>query len=221
MTLLPDERTQLIEFGTATICNTDKKLKVLPADFKSAIQRIPLCGTVRTLDLPEDDFLSVIALLDEAQEGEVLVINSQVQKRAVSGEMFINEAIRKKLGGLVVNGAFRDIKNVQQLSFPVFYRFLCPMAGTAHKLFPRQTTLTMGGIDVSPGDTILGDMDGLILIPRDYDISSLRNKAANIKQMEEEAIASMKLGTPFRQIVNFDTHIDSIKAGKRSKLGFR
>lgn len=204
----------------ATVCNANKDIAVLPSFFKPLSPSAKLLGKARTLDLIEDDFLSVVALLNEAEEGDVLVINSRQQIKAVAGEFFVTEGQRKKLGGIIINGGFRDSEQTKDSGFPLYYKFLCPMAGTSNTLYPRQTIINIGDITINSGDLLFGDSDGVVLISKEIDLTSLIEKAKLIQSLETNGLAKIKSGVPITKVLNFSEHAENVKKGVESELKF-
>src|SRR5690606_25927426 len=104
---------------------------------------------------------TVIAGLAAAAPSEVLVIDTQGSRRAVLGELFSLEAVRKGLAGIVVDGLVRDTSTLRTLALPVYARGTCPQAGTINRYYETQVPVAIGGVVVHPGDLVFGDDDGL------------------------------------------------------------
>ena len=106
------------------------------------------------------DLMSVIAALHSAQAGDVLVVESGSDDRAVAGELFASEAIRRGVAGIVIDGLCRDTPTLRRLTLPVFARGATPIACPAQRVPVTGGTVTIGGVEVRPGDLLLGDDDG-------------------------------------------------------------
>ena len=111
----------------------------------------------------QDDHLTVLKALLEARPGDILVIDTRGSRRAFAGELFVTEAMNRRLAGIVVDGAMRDSATLRTVPLPVYARFVSPMSGTTDKIFPTQAPIPCGGVLVNPGDVIFGDDDGLIV----------------------------------------------------------
>ena len=75
-------------------------------------------------------------------------------------------AAQKKLAGVVVDGGMRDVAETRELDLPVFARAICPMAGASAGPGEVNFPVACGGVVVSPGDLIVADAEGIVVIPR-------------------------------------------------------
>jgi 3-hexulose-6-phosphate synthase/6-phospho-3-hexuloisomerase len=119
--------------------------------------------TVRTLP---GDWAKPVEAIDLCREGDVLVIDACGQPPAVWGELATNSAVNRRLAGVVVHGAIRDTRDVFRLGIPVFARSVCAQAGEPKGFGEIGVTLRIDGIECRPGDWVVGDDDGVIVVPR-------------------------------------------------------
>lgn len=135
----------------------------------------PLCGPAVTVLCRPADNLMVHKALDVAQLGDVVVVNTVGNTTtAVFGDLMCRTAAAKKLGGIVVDGAIRDVGGIAALRFPAFSRAVTP--GSCDKDGPGEVNVPIacGGTVVMPGDIIVGDDDGVAVVPRDHAEEVLR-----------------------------------------------
>src|SRR5687767_7225805 len=111
----------------------------------------------------EDDHLPVMSALAEAAPGDVLVIATNGGSRAVFGELFATEARRRGLAGIVADGLCRDLRGLRGIGLPAFARGTSPRSGTTASRAGSGARVSCGGVDVSPGDIVFGDDDGLLI----------------------------------------------------------
>jgi regulator of RNase E activity RraA len=114
------------------------------------------------------DLLAAMALLDVVQAGDVAVIaTSNDESGAVFGDIWTAAAQRKGLIAAVTDGLVRDTAGIEQLGMPVFARGKSPNSG--HQNGPGEINgpVSVGGMTISPGDIVLGDRDGVVVIPLD------------------------------------------------------
>src|SRR4030095_6742673 len=129
---------------------------------------LPLCGLAVTVNARPGDNLMVHKALQIAQPGDIIVVCTNGDTgSAVFGELMCHTAIAARLGGLVVDGAIRDVDGITALGFPAYSRAVC--AGGCDKDGPGEvnTPIACGNTVVMPGDIIVGDVDGVVVIPRE------------------------------------------------------
>ena len=128
---------------------------------------LPLCGSAVTVTCRPADNLMVHKALQVAEPGEVIVVNTCGNvTSAVFGELMCNTAAAKMLGGIVVDGAIRDVEGIARLAFPAFSRSVSP--GACDKDGPGEINVPIScrGTVVAPGDIVVGDADGVVVVPR-------------------------------------------------------
>jgi 4-hydroxy-4-methyl-2-oxoglutarate aldolase len=144
-----------------------------------------LVGRALTVKAPPGDSLTVHGAITQCQPGDVLVIDWRGHVDSCSGGsgMLIGP-IRQGLAGIVVDGAWRDIPDLQALNFPVFGRGTCPVSRAKSQLGEINVPVSCGGVVVHPGDLIVADAEGIVVVPRTETASVLsavreRSKKAN------------------------------------------
>lgn len=134
-----------------------------------------LCGQAFTVKVPTGDNLLIHAAMDMMATGQVLVIAGEgSNKRAVIGELMLNYLATKKIGGVVVDGYVRDLDYIStECPFPVFARGANPNGPYKNGPGEINYPIACGGIVVNPGDVIIGDSDGLSVVPHEdaYDVA--------------------------------------------------
>jgi len=126
-----------------------------------------MAGTAYTVWTRAGDNVKIHEAISQAADGDVIVINGEGDTtRALLGEMMGNKAKKRGIRGFVVDGMVRDAGGLQELGFPTFARGVTP-AGP-YKFGPGrlEETIACGGVAVAPGDIIIGDDDGVVVIPR-------------------------------------------------------
>jgi RraA family protein len=160
-----------------------------------------LAGPAVTVKCRPGDNLMLHYALDMAQPGDVIVVDAGGDlTNAITGELMVAYAIKKRLGGFVINGAIRDAATIAAGDFPVF------AAGVTHrgpyKDGPGEINvpIAINGMVVEPGDMIVGDEDGLLCIPFD-DVDSVLKKASAKHAAETQQLLDIAEGNNDRSWV--------------------
>jgi 4-hydroxy-4-methyl-2-oxoglutarate aldolase len=133
-----------------------------------------LAGPAFTVEVRAGDNLMIHAAMAMAKPGDVLVIDGKGDTScALMGALMINACKVMGLGGLVIYGAVRDTDELRELGFPVFAMGVNPNGPT--KFIPGRINwpVSVGGIPVSPGDLVIGDADGVVVVEREKAASLL------------------------------------------------
>lgn len=158
----------------------------------------PLCGRAVTVLCRPADNLMVHKALQVAEPGDIVVVSTCGNTTsAVLGEMMCHTAAAKKLGGIIVDGAIRDVDGITRLGVPAYSRTVCP--GGCDKDGPGEINVPIacGNTVVLPGDIIVGDEDGVAVVPRDHAEQVLINVNA-LMDRERARIAEIKAGVLYK-----------------------
>lgn len=205
----PDDLlARLTAVGTTALCDADPAIHFLTGLHPVRAGSV-LVGPARTVD-SGGDLLPVLRGLESAQRGEVLVIDSRRADLAVAGELFATEAVRRGLGGLVVEGYVRDIPTLQSLDLAVFSRGVRPAAGNASAIGRLQVEVSCGGATVRPGDILVGDADGLIVADREQ-LSLCVATAEWIKAGEDRIRDAVARGRSLLDLSNYAEHVVAVE----------
>jgi len=146
----------------------------LPAEIRPLEPRMKLAGpafTVRGRAMPPgerpDPRLRQMDMLDAIFPGSVIVIDPGDETRAAHwGELMSNTALQKGARGCVINGGLRDSAQIVELGFPVFRVFHSPLSAAVRwEITDFGAPMRVGEVDIAPGDWILGDIDGVLVLP--------------------------------------------------------
>ena len=131
------------------------------------INQSPLLGTAFTVKAAEGDNLMFHKAMDMAQPGDVFMIDAGGDlNRSIFGEIMVRYCRKKGIAGIVVDGSIRDSDAISEMTdFPVYACGVTPNG--PYKNGPGEIggVVTVGGIIVHPGDIVVGDQDGVIVIP--------------------------------------------------------
>lgn len=158
-----------------------------------------MVGPALTVKARGGDNLALHAALNIAQEGDVLVVSNEGDNtRALMGEiMMAYLRYDRKVAGIVLDGPIRDIDEIGTWDFPVYATGTTP--GGPYKEGPGEVNVPIacGEISVNPGDIILADPDGVIVIPR-KDAAQILEDAKKFQEADESKLQAAKNGTSKR-----------------------
>lgn len=143
-----------------------------------------MVGPALTIRARPGDNLMIHKGLNLAREGDIVVISNESDRsQSLLGAIIVAYARSKKLGGIVVDGPIRDVDEIAALGIPVYATGSTP--GGPYKEGPGEvnTPISCGGVSVSPGDIVLGDSDGVIVIPR-KDASRVLEEAREFAKLD-------------------------------------
>ena len=159
---------------------------------------LPLSGVAITVSARPGDNLMVHKALEVAQPGDVVVVSTTGNTTsAVFGELMGHTAKGAKLGGIVVDGAIRDVDGLKALEFPAFSRTVSPGASDKDGPGEINVPISCGNTVVMPGDIVVGDDDGLAVVPRE-DAAEVLEKVMALEEREKRRIAAIKGGELFK-----------------------
>lgn len=148
------------------------------------MNKAKLLGPAFTVKVPEGDNLMFHKAMDMAQPGDVIVIDAGGDPhRAIFGALMISYCKVRGLGGVIVDGAIRDSEELAEMDFPVYARAITPNGPYKNGPGEIGTTIAFGGKVVRPGDIIVGDADGIVVIHPE-DAAELAKKAKGVLDME-------------------------------------
>jgi 4-hydroxy-4-methyl-2-oxoglutarate aldolase len=125
-----------------------------------------LCGPALTLACAPDDNLAMHVALYQATPGTVLVCDGTgTTKCALLGELMATDAANQGLAGLILQGPIRDIADIDELGFPVWCTGTAPAQATKQSLVSVGAPVVVGGVEVSTGDIVVADRDGVVVVP--------------------------------------------------------
>ncbi|MGB3308940.1 MAG: RraA family protein [Nodosilinea sp.] len=128
--------------------------------------RIPrLAGPAFPVSCPAGDNLMLHAAIYRAPPGAVIVVQAGDTDYAMAGGNVCAIAQKRGIAGFVIDGVIRDIAEVREAQFPVFARGLMPVPGQKKQLGRLSQPIVCGGVPVSPGDVVVADEEGIVVIP--------------------------------------------------------
>ncbi len=152
--------------------------------------------TVRTYP---GDWCKPVEAIDQCQPGDVLVIDAGGVLPAIWGELATNSAVQKGVAGVVIWGAARDTGDIIKMGFPLFSSLISPTAGEPKGFGEIGVPIKLNGVRVSPGDWIIGDDDGVCVIPKEKAVE-YTNRAMGVLEAENRLRKEIQAGGTLSQV---------------------
>ena len=208
---------RLARVDTTSLVDASPTLRVLPREIRPVRPGARLVGRAVTVHA-QSDLVPVLVGLESAGPGDVLVVGGDPD-RAVAGELFATEALRRGLAGIVIHGLCRDSRTLRAMDLPVFATGVTPRACPARALPTVGLTLTLGDVEVRPGDLVLADDDGVVA-GSPAEVAAALDGAEAIQGREEALRAAIEHGESLFDHLNVDAHLEALRDGRDSRLMF-
>ena len=153
--------------------------------------------TVRTYP---GDWAKTVEAIDIAGSGDALVIDAAGAEIAVWGELASWSCKMKEIAGVVIDGGIRDVEDIQEMQFPAFARYITSAAGEPKGFGEINVEIECGGLKVAPGDWIVGDDNGVMIIPKDK-AQEMANRAMDVLERENRIREEIKRGSTLSKVL--------------------
>ncbi|WP_341486968.1 4-carboxy-4-hydroxy-2-oxoadipate aldolase/oxaloacetate decarboxylase [Pararhizobium sp. A13] len=200
----PADIDAIAKFSPATIHEAQGRRGALSSRIKPVDYRMKLCGPAFTVkSAPRDNIMLQLAI-NYAQPGDIIVVSAGEYEEAGSfGDVLANACLAKGIGGLVTDTGVRDTLQLRELGFPVFSLSVCIKGTVKESLTALNDPIIVGGELINPGDIIVGDADGLVVVRKQE-----AQDVAKLSQAREDAeagyIAAYKQGKSVIEVSNLD-----------------
>jgi len=196
----PEIVKKAAEYQPAILADVAGRRGALHGRIKALRPRMKLAGPAFTVEVRPGDNLMIHAALALAKPGDVLVVDGKGdQTSALMGTIMMTAARKLGLAGVVLDGAVRDSLEIDEMDYPVFSVGTNPNGSTKEVGGRIGHPVSVGGVTVNPGDFIIGDGDGLVVVERNKIEALLPLAAAKVaaetKRMAQ--IAEGNTGAPW------------------------
>lgn len=172
---------------------------------RSMVPGVKVAGTAFTVLARGGSIITVHKALLEAPAGSVLVVGGETAQQmngALFGKLMATQARLNGIVGVVADGGVRDTADLRAMRFPVFARFHTPHVGMNRTVGQTQVPVPCGGVVINPGDYVLGDDDGVVVIPPalvEQVVAQVEDKVKN----EDELVLKMQAGEQLGDLIGF------------------
>lgn len=201
-------RQRLLKLGTGPVSDALEKGGAMDHLVRPWSANSRMAGPAFTVQVHTADILMVSKALAECPAGHVLVIDGHGEKNtALWGGLTTLSGLRKGLAGVVIDGAIRDLADIRGSRLPVFARAVVPNAGGAQYAGKLQVPVACGGMVVHPGDWLVGDDDGVVVIPAAR-LDETVEKAARIVEAEKRIRKAILAGVEVATLLRVDETLE-------------
>lgn len=204
VTSLQATHRRLLFLRTAVLSDALGKAGAMDHDMHCFSANCRMAGPATTLRIHTADILMVGKALSHCPKGHVLVIDGQGElNTALWGAVTTASARLKGLAGVVVDGAIRDLAAIRRDRLPVFARAVVPNAGGAEYRGEVDIPVQCGGAVIHPGDWIVGDEDGVVVIPAAR-LASVIETGGRLVEVEKKIEREIRAGKELVSILRYD-----------------
>lgn len=198
----PDLIAALRQLAVANLSDSMNFTRAVSGTIRPMHKGGVLCGPALTVRVPPNDNLMVHKSVDLARPGEVIVVEAggDLDVSVVGGIVTAYGASRG-VGGFVIDGAIRDTVEIGSGALPVYARGVCARGPRKEGPGEINVPVSIGGVTVHPGDIVVGDEDGLVVVPR-ADAQDIIARTRALAQREHEIMQQIAAGTLDRSWVD-------------------
>jgi 3-hexulose-6-phosphate synthase/6-phospho-3-hexuloisomerase len=167
---------------------------------------ISICGNVKmvgkavTVQTFAGDWAKPVEAIDVANRDEVIVINNDGGVHVAPwGELATMSCVKRGIAGVVIDGAVRDVDDIRAMKFPLYAKAIVPNAGEPKGMGEINAEIQCCGQSVKPGDWIIGDESGVVVIPAERALEIAR-RALEVRKNEERIREEIRRGSTLSQV---------------------
>ncbi len=196
------------EQAAATVHEAMGKRGAMQSSMKPLYSGMKACGCAITVKSQAGDNLMILKALDMAQAGDVLVVDTgSVTEEGPWGEIMTVQAVIKGLAGLVIDGSVRDSMAIKEYGFPVFCKGVSVIGTAKETVGYINHPITCGNTIINPGDIILADEDGVVVIPL-AEAEEILAKSKERVAKEDKQIERLRAGESLFAIAGLQAVLD-------------
>jgi 4-hydroxy-4-methyl-2-oxoglutarate aldolase len=196
--------TDFAAFPTGNLCNADPRVRAIAPAIRPLIPGKRIAGRARTARITPGQNGAIHRAVHHATAGDILVVDGGGSERfGPFGDLLADGCLAKGMVGAVFDCTIRDSADIAALGFQVFCRGFHPEATAKTDRGETDVPVVLGGVTVHPGDIVVGDDDGVVVIPGDA-AEEVLTKVAAVAAREESIRARIHAGETTLEIFELD-----------------
>ena len=189
---------------TCAISDCMGRFNAMTSDMKPLFEGIRLVGTAVTVRTLASDLAAAFKAIDICRPGDVVVIDTHESiNTAFWGENMTMSALNRGVIAAVIDGACRDVEEIRRMKFPVICKGIVPNVGSISGYGDVNVSIQCAGVPVSPGDVIVVDGNGVVVVPMS-EAAVILEKAERLLQTEHLLQDRIKAGATIGELVDVD-----------------
>ncbi len=196
----------LLSYDSITCAISDclGRFNAMTSDMKPLFEGVRLVGTAVTVKTLAADLAAAFKAIDVCEPGDVVVIDSQGSiNTAFWGENMTMSALNRGVVAAVIDGACRDVEEIRKIKFPVICKGIVPNVGAIAGYGHVNVTIQCAGVAVSPGDIIVVDGNGVVVVPMS-EAAEILQRAQQLLKTEHILQEKIKAGKTIGELVKID-----------------
>lgn len=213
---------RFLNLSTGLVSDALGKAGAMDHGIKCWSARAAMAGPAYTVRVHSADILMVGKAVSECPADHVLVVDGRGDRNtALWGSIITRAARLKGIAGVVIDGAIRDSAEVAEDPFPVYARAVVPNAGGAEYEGELQVPVHCGGLPVRPADWVIGDADGVVVVPAER-LEQALQVAERLLEVEADITGAVMRGEDLGALLRYDEILDRKReAGQLPQMRYR
>jgi len=198
------------QFPAATVFEANSQSGMMDPRIRGVYRAAKLCGPAITVDCHVGDNLMIHKAVTVARPGDILVVSiGNDDESGAWGEILTTAAMARGIAGLIIDGGVRDVEAVERRGFPVFARGIAVGATMKRNRGLINHPVICGNVQVCPGDLVIADIDGIVVIQREL-VDQVLDASQTREDKEAVMMKELESGKTTLELLGLDEILSSL-----------